>query len=318
MKVLSLFDGISVGQLALKELNVSVKKYYASEVDSYAISVTSYNFPNTIFVGDVRNIKSDNFLNIDLLIGGSPCQNFSFAGKRNGMTTKENIEITSLEQYLKLKNQGFEFEGQSYLFWEYVRLLKETKPKYFLLENVKMANKWKNLITDILGVESVELDSGLVSGQRRKRLYWVGVLTDNGYKSVKISKPKDKNILFKDILDNSMEFREIPKCFYGNFGKNKRIDSCNWVNNKKSNTITTNRSHTTQYLLNKDKTKCRLFTVKEVEQLQTLPIDYTKYGIVNNQIKEIPITHRYKLIGNSWTKEIIKHILSKTLNKGSK
>ena len=136
LNVLSLFDGISCGRLALERAGIPIEKYYASEICDYSIKIAKKNFPQIIEVGDVRDVKGENFENIDIVIGGSPCQSFSFAGKMDGMATKdEKIDITSLEQYLDLKNKGFEFEGYSYLFWEYVRILKEVKPKYFLLEN---------------------------------------------------------------------------------------------------------------------------------------------------------------------------------------
>jgi DNA (cytosine-5)-methyltransferase 1 len=112
-------------------------------MECHAIKVTQNNYPNTIQLGSVVNINSKDLPKIDLLIGGSPCQSFSFAGKRKGMVTKEDIQVLSLDHYLQLKSNNFEFEGQSYLFWEYVRLLKEVKPKYFLLENVIMTKDWK-------------------------------------------------------------------------------------------------------------------------------------------------------------------------------
>lgn len=127
MVVLSLFDGMSCGQIALRELGIPISKYYASEVDKFAIQNTMYNFPDTVQLGDVRNVDATKLGHIDLLIGGSPCQCFSFAGKRAGMSTKTKEKIVTLQRYLELKQQGFEFEGQSYLFWEYVRILNEVR-----------------------------------------------------------------------------------------------------------------------------------------------------------------------------------------------
>lgn len=404
--ILSLFDGISCGRLALDRAGIKYEKYYASEIDKYAIAVTRYNYPDTIFVGDIRNLKGEDFKDIDLIMGGSPCfaegtkvltkegykniediklndyvlthnkrfcrvldigyryaetyivkaqgilsiettfnhpflvreiswkwnskkrtkervwsepkwknaekltkndfigipiieieelalslqlavtkvykvnssiyfykrpnkyiiegrivnqndtyfvefrtgnrkqrravvidgivwvpvkeviktglfkkvynlevendntytannvivhncQNFSFSGKKQGMITKEKIEVTTLEQYLELKEQGFEFEGQSYLFWEFVRLLKEIKPKWFLLENVRMAKKWRDVITNALEVEPIEINSALVSAQNRRRLYWTNIPVKG--------LPKDKGILLKDILEDEVD-----------------------------------------------------------------------------------------------------------------
>lgn len=134
---------------SIKELNIHIDTYYASEIDKFAIKQTQLNFPNTIQVGDVRKVNVLDLQPIDLLIGGSPCTNLSFAGTRKGLCTKENIEILSLEQYLELKEQGFEFEGQSYLFWEYMRILTEIREYnpnvLFLLENVEMGKKWESV-----------------------------------------------------------------------------------------------------------------------------------------------------------------------------
>lgn len=152
--VLSLFDGCSGGQQALERLGIKPTKYYASEIDKYAIQVTMANYPNTIQLGSVINVDVSKLDKIDFLCGGSPCQSFSFAGKRKGMSTKDSIEILTLEYYLELKSQNFEFEGQSYLFWEYMRILTDIR-KYnpdvkFLLENVMMGEKWQSVLTKAL------------------------------------------------------------------------------------------------------------------------------------------------------------------------
>lgn len=163
MNILSLFDGMSCGQQALERAGIKVDKYFASEIDKYAIQVTMANYPETIQLGSVVNVDGYSLPKIDMLIGGSPCQSFSFAGKRKGMSTKDEQEILTLEHYLELKAEGFEFEGQSYLFWEYMRLLNEVKPKYFLLENVMMGEKWEKVLSKAIGVKPIMINSSLLS-----------------------------------------------------------------------------------------------------------------------------------------------------------
>lgn len=216
INVISLFDGMSCGRLALKKLSVPVGKYIASEIDKHAIKVAKTNFPDTVHMGSVTDIDYSlgevySFFDVeempkaDLFIGGSPCQSFSFAGSRKGMVTKDNVEILTLEHYLQLKQDGFEFQGQSYLFWEYVRLLKQVQDEnpdvYFLLENVKMQKKWQDLISGVLGVEPIVINSALVSAQNRVRLYWtnIPVLWD----------PEDKGVLLKHIIDYSVPFTNV-------------------------------------------------------------------------------------------------------------
>lgn len=270
--VLSLFDGMSCGQLALQRAGITYDKYFASEIDKHAIKVTQHNFPNTIQLGDVTQVKGEDLPKIDLLIGGSPCQSFSSFGNGKG------------------------FDGKSGLFWEYVRVLKELKLKNpdikFMLENVNMKKEWCDIISKELGVEPIAFNSNLVSAQNRDRLYWT---------NINFIVPEDKNILFTDILEK-LPFREIPKCFYKNWGDKMRIDKgLNWVQNKKANCLTTKNCHTNQYLLNEDKSLCRLLTANEFEKLQTVPLNYT--NIVSN-------TERFKMLGNGWTVDVIAHIFN--------
>ncbi len=173
MNVLSLFDGMSCGQIALDQLNIKVDNYFASEIDKYAMQVTKDNYPKTKHIGNVTQVRGCDLPNIDLLIGGSPCQGFSFAGKQ----------------------LNFE-DPRSKLFFEFVRLLKECKPKYFLLENVKMKKEYEQVITDYLGVEPVFINSALVSAQNRKRLYWTNIPN--------IGEPKDKNITWGDVRERGV------------------------------------------------------------------------------------------------------------------
>lgn len=209
MNVLSLFDGMSCGQQALERAGIKVDNYFASEIDKHAIKVTMANYPNTIQLGSVIDVDGYSLPKIDLLIGGSPCQSFSFAGKRKGMSTKCDTEILTLEHYLQLKAEGFEFEGQSYLFWEYMRLLNETKPKYFLLENVEMGEKWERVLSKAIGVNGIHINSALVSAQNRKRIYWTNIGHEPGCLFgdlvCKIQQPKDKGILLKDILESVVD-----------------------------------------------------------------------------------------------------------------
>lgn len=190
INVLSCFDGISCGQIALERAGIQVDNYYASEIDKYAIQVTKNNYPNTTHLGSVVDVKGSDLPKIDVLIGGSPCQGFSFAGK------------------------GLNFQDpRSKLFFEFVRLLKEVKPKYFLLENVRMKKEYQDVISECLGVQPIMINSALVSAQNRVRLYWTNIgqkpygffnemVTD-------IPPPVDKEIFLKDIFDTN-----VPEKFY--------------------------------------------------------------------------------------------------------
>jgi len=192
INVLSLFDGISIAQQALKEVEIPIKNYYASEIDKWAIAITQKNFPSTIQLGDVRNVEKEMVEDIDLIIGGSPCQDLSIAKKnREGL-------------------QG----SRSGLFYEFVRLVKEVKPKYFILENVNsMSKESKQIITnELFGIEPVMINASLVSAQNRKRLFWVGKLVGNTYEKVEIEQPKDRGILLKDILEENVDEKYSVNC----------------------------------------------------------------------------------------------------------
>lgn len=181
MKILSLFDGISVARVALERAGIPVEVYYASEIDRYAIQVSQKNYPDIIRVGSVVGLDTAQFKDIDLLIGGSPCQDLSIAKKGR---------------------QGLAGE-RSGLFWEYVRILNEVKPRYFILENVfSMSKEARQTITDTLGVEPIMIDAALVSAQRRKRLWWVAKRNGDTYEKVDIPQPEDRGILLKDILED--------------------------------------------------------------------------------------------------------------------
>jgi site-specific DNA-cytosine methylase len=179
LNVLSLFDGISIGQLALKKAGIQVDNYYASEIKPIAIQVTQFNFPNTVQLGDVTKLDTDKLHNIDMLIGGSPCQDLSIAMKdRKGLKGEK-----------------------SKLFWEYVKILKKVKPRYFFLENVaRMSQEDKEIINNVLGVEPIRINSSLVSAQLRDRYYWTNIPN--------VTQPEDRGILLKDILESGYTDRD--------------------------------------------------------------------------------------------------------------
>ncbi len=213
--ILSLFDGMGCGAIALANLGVNFK-YYASEVDKFATAQTKHNFPSVIHLGDVRNVDVLQLPKIDIIMGGSPCQSFSFAGKQKGMVTTTEIKITTLAHYLELKAAGFEFEGQSYLFWEYMRILegvRKVNPNVeFLLENVEMAKYWEGILSRAIGVYPVHINSNLVSAQNRPRVYWTNFQTKTmglfGEVVTDIPQPTDRKIFLKDILQPESEVAE--------------------------------------------------------------------------------------------------------------
>lgn len=327
--VLSLFDGISCGQLALQRAGIKVDRYLASEVDKNAIKITQKNFPNTEQLGDVKNVWAKNLPKIDLLIGGSPCQDLSIA---------------------KAGRKGLDGE-RSGLFWHYVRLLRTCKPKYFLLENVaSMSKENRDKITEVLGVEPIMINSALVSAQQRKRLYWTNIPN--------ITQPEDKGLVLADVLENGLPYEEKAKALTTSYTGAVIKDSLekrrktmvfnpynNKINTEKSVSLGTNPQCQTSkrgevvikpiQLVGEGQgqrvydvkgksfglsetgggggTKTRLYKIDlpdgqytvrkltpvECEKLQTLPDNYTE-GISNTQ--------RYKCIGNGWTVDVIAHI----------
>jgi len=291
--VLSLFDGMSCGQIALNRAGITYDNYYASEIDKHAIKVTQHNYPNTIQLGDVTKIKSSDLPKIDLLIGGSPCQGFSFSGKQLNFD-----------------------DPRSKLFFEFVRLVKECQPKYWLLENVVMKKEFEQVITEQLGVEPVKINSSLVSAQNRVRLYWA---------NFDIVEPKDRGIKLNDILEDVETLGQTTnlnkatilgrrlndKGIREDYNKNIPITQCLEVrasNRDKSNCITTvakDNVLTTMPIGRhpdafKNKLPFRYFTTKEYCRLQTVPDDYFDGVATENQIR--------KMIGNGWTVDVIAHI----------
>ena len=319
LNVLSLFSGSEIGRLIAKELNWDINNWYSSEVDKYALGVSEYLYDDIKQLGDIRNIDINSLEEIDLILGGSSCQNFSFSGNRVGMSTKDKIEVTTLNQYLELKNENFEFIGQSYLFWEYVNILKEVNPKYFLLENVVMAKKWQDIISDALGVQPILINSSIVSAAKRPRLYWTNIPN--------IIIPQAKNLLIKDVLNDEYSDKEILSkkiqdrfvITHENTANNYSIGSTRppfrtigqrdhvfGTEQKMGCLMATDYKQPKQVYHNGI---LRKISPIECERFQTLPDDYTKYGIINGKVVEISNTQRFKIIGNGWTKDIIKEIL---------
>ena len=275
MNILSLFDGMSCGQIALNRVGIEYDNYFASEIDKNAIKVTQTNYPNTIQLGDVREIKAENLPKIDLLIGGSPCQSFSTMGL-----------------YRKEMGDKVGFEGSSGLFWEYVRILKEAKPKYFLLENVVMKKEWEDLISEALGVKPIKINSALLSHQRRNRLYWTNIPN--------VKQPIDLGLDFRNIIET-----DVDEKYYLTERAVERVrqkQGFDLVANKSKCLFATyykNNSNSREGQIVETNGRLRRLTPKECEILQTLPIDYTK-GFSDTQ--------RYRMLGNGWTVDVIAHI----------
>ena len=319
MNVLSLFDGMSCGQQALNRLGIKYDNYYASELDKYAIQITQKNFPDTIQLGDVCGVVAKDLpKDIDLLLAGSPCQGFSFAGKQLAFD-----------------------DPRSALFFEFVRLLRELKPKYFLLENVRMKKEYLDVITEqVGGIEPIMINSALVSAQNRVRYYWTNIPN--------VQQPEDKGIVLHDVLEDYTDDvyfagEKLQKNYKGGDQLNPNYKSqANTIHdvNKKSGTICAGThgyangyvtgawrgrynedGSTTQKLelrkddktntltsvqkdnvvVENDTMNWRKLTPLECERQQTVDDNYTE-GVSNTQ--------RYKMLGNGWTIDVISHILN--------
>ena len=275
MKVLSLFDGISCGMVALERAGIPVERYVAYEIDENAIKVSKHNYPQIEHCGDVTKADFTQYRDFDLVIGGSPCQDIS----------NMNINGKGLEG------------GRSGLFYHYLRALQEVKPKYFLLENVVGKKDAINEITSALGVEPILIDSRLLSAQKRRRYYWTNIPN--------VCQPKDKNILMKDVLLPWEQAEEgyltegRLKWLLGENGKKavkKRYAS---INGDKCAclTVRSEPSWNCQYI--EENGKYRHLTPIEYERMQTLPDGYTA---------SIPNNKRYSALGNGWTVDVIAHI----------
>lgn len=302
MTVLSLFDGISCGRLALQRAGIQVDQYFASEIKKFAIKVTQTRFPDTIQLGDVRTVKASDLPKIDILIGGSPCQDFS------------NIN----QKQLGLKGM------KSSLFYEYLRLLKETKPKFFLLENVLMKEEDQKTLTKLLGgVQPIQIDSRLVSAQSRRRLYWTNIPG--------VHEPDDRHISFQSILEDGYTPREKSICLLASAHPHKDVAKKfrkSFGTYMENNIIFKNKeqyekckeiyfSHFTYDrsippgLVNEsvfsEEEKAAFDGIRylypvEMERLQTLPEGYCSELITHNQVRNV--------CGDGWTVDVLAHLFS--------
>ena len=341
INVLSLFDGISCGHIALSRAGIKVDKYFASEIDKNAEKVTQHNFPDTININDVLKVKGSDLPQIDLLMGGSPCQGFSFSANKaqtNSKKDSEDSEDSEAEKLPPLPPRLNLDDPRSKLFFEFVRLLKETKPKYFLFENVKMKREFQDIISDQLGVEPQKIDSKNFSAQSRQRLYWTnipfdkeGIDTDReGILLRDVMEPyygeetmSDEAVLKKLIpLLESSKYRHNPAapeqsfCFRRDTQgrilvmrpdklKIQRIGRIGEGRHKSE--IITVSSHPHVF----DGKDIRKVSPLEAERLQTIPDNYT-------EVEGITSGMRYKMIGNGWTVDVISHIFEGLKNKQQK
>lgn len=276
--VLSLFDGMSCGQIALNKAGIKYDTYLASEIDKYAIKVTQHNYPNTIQLGSVVDVTADKLPKIDLLIGGSPCTSFSGAVSNNSG-----------------------FDGKSKLFFEFLRLLKETNPTYWLLENVEMKKEWEDVITNHLGVSPVHINSDKFSAQSRARVYWTNIPLSDTLPNC--------DLLLKDVLESNV----ADKYFYK--------ESFDYVNQNVVEAILNIKGHDILKRVNSKNAKCQCLTavcggnqqkkVIDGDKVRKLtPLEYERLqNIPDNYSSGVSDSARYKMIGNAWTVDVISHIL---------
>jgi len=277
VNVLSLFDGMSCGKIALDRIGANVENYYSSEIDNDAIIINKKNNPDIIHLGDVTKWREWDTKNIDLLIGGSPCQGFSYAGKQ-----------------LNFK------DPRSSLFFEFVNIKNSYKPKYFLLENVNMKQEYQDIISNLMGVQPIKINSSLMSAGLRDRLYWT---------NIPIKKIVDKNINLNDILENAYSEKSKSYCIDANYGKGSNLKR--YLHRGSRQIVFTCKDFMNNVTINKpeveecnrigkeNRSKWRFLTPLECERIQTVPEGYTD-GVSTFQ--------RYKMLGNGWTVDVIAHI----------
>ena len=336
MNVLNLFGGMEVGRLAMDRANVSVDRYYSAEVDPYAIKIANKNHPDIIQLGDITDIDYDDLFyeeKIDLLMGGSPCQGFSFAGEQLAFD-----------------------DPRSKLFFEFIRARDFLQPKYILLENVRMKKEFEDVITEHMGFPPQLLNSSVVSAQNRWRNYWFGVLINGKYEQIMIPPMEDKGLVLKDILQTDHDESPVPinernarhhknpnqkalcatASMYKGAGNNgmtlvdrlipvgqaEEYAHYNYRATKevyhmdgKAPTLLTMQGGNREpkvatyspkggRIVDLEGMTWRKLTPIECERLQTLPDNYTE-GVSKTQ--------RYKMIGNGWTVDVIAHILGEML-----
>jgi site-specific DNA-cytosine methylase len=278
LNVLSCFDGLSGGQLALEKAGIKVNQYFASEIDKYAIAVAKYNFPNMIHLGDVKKIDTSQLPKIDLMLAGSPCTDLSFAGLGKGLIDG----------------------AQSSLFFDWWSLVKELKPTYIFLENVRMKKEYEDMISETLGFNPIAINSSLVSAQNRYRLYWFGIRDGDIYKAIPIAQPKDKGIVLADGVrkDNQLD---LPLKPYLEVREDDKTNCLSTV--QKDNVIVEGLTW-------------RKLTPRECARLQTVPDEYCTMGSFDGIVKPISKSQQYKMLGNGWTIDVIAHILQDIRLKG--
>ncbi len=240
MNILSLFDGMSCGQIALEQAGIEYDNYFSSEIDKYCIKVTQKNYPNTIQLGDIQNWHKWKLPKIDLIMGGSPCQGFSIAGA------------------------GLNFDDpRSRLFFDFVDIICVVKPRHFLLENVKMKKEWTNIISEYMRVGFILINSALVSAQSRKRLYWTNIQN--------IEQPQDKHIYLKDIIEHGYVNRDKSYCIDANYYKGGSLK--NYLKKKRRQLVMYQSEK--RLMIKESKDNWRKLTPIECERLQTIPDNYT-------------------------------------------
>ena len=291
MNVLSLFDGMSAGMLALQRAGIKVDNYFASEIDKHAIKVTQHNYPNTIQIGDVTKIsykdgvlytENGNFKvgKIDLVTGGFPCQSLSLANRGGG-----NVD-----------------EGKSALFFEMLRLLREVQPTYFLAENVKMNENSKNIISEALGVKPIKINSSLVSIQNRDRLYWTNLVED--------LKIEDRGLYLRDLYCADFDEKLILKGKGLNKLQRPRNRAIDIFSDKVPTLMKSQEKLPTDAVIFKQGDVYRYPTVREAEMMQTVPLDYT-------DVEGVTYNNKMGMLGNGWTVDVIVEFLKPLLNRSA-